>query len=216
MDNVAKYYDQEYFDNYQKKIGLFGGKASLFKFQNYIKPEDIVLDFGCGGGFLLSNLSCKKKLGVEINELARKNALLLGIECYDNIDIIEDASIDVIISSHCLEHTTSPYDIIAKMYKKLKVGGTIIVVVPTDSFKVKYKPNNVDFHLYSFSPMNLGNLFHSCGFSNIQVKPLFHKWPPYYFIVQRYFGWKIFHAISYLYGYIRTNVVQIKVVALKQ
>jgi SAM-dependent methyltransferase len=215
MDNVVKYYDQNYFNLYQKKIGLFGGKASLFKFQKFIKKSDTVLDFGCGGGFLLSNLTCKKKLGIEINETARINAIKLGIDCFDNIDLIEDSSVDVVISSHCLEHTTSPHDVIIKIYNKLKSGGTIIIVVPIDSFRVKYKPNNVDNHLYSFSPMNLGNLLNSVGFKDIQVKPLLHKWPPYYFYVQKYLGWKLFHAICYLYGHIRTSVVQIKVVAQK-
>ena len=70
--NAQEYYDNNYFDNYQKQIGEFGGKANLFKFQKHISKGDKILDFGCGGGFLLNNLNCKSKFGVEINPFARE------------------------------------------------------------------------------------------------------------------------------------------------
>ena len=69
---TENYYNEDYFNDYQKKIGEFGGKANLFKFEEHIKNTDNVLDFGCGGGFLLSNLDCKYKAGIEINSIARK------------------------------------------------------------------------------------------------------------------------------------------------
>jgi hypothetical protein len=33
----------------------------------YIRKTDAVVDFGCGGGFLLDALDCGDKMGVEIN-----------------------------------------------------------------------------------------------------------------------------------------------------
>lgn len=213
--SVINHYDENYFNLYQKKIGLFGGKANLFKYEKFIRENDTVLDFGCGGGFLLSNLNCKIKIGIEINEIPRLHCLSLGLNCYDDIDLIEDNSIDVIISGHCLEHVTSPFFYIEKFYKKLKNGGRVIIVVPTDSYKVKYLPNDINFHLYSFSPMNLGNLLSSVGFNKIQVEPILHKWPPFYLQMQKYFGWKLFHIFSIVYGKLRTNNVQIRAVAVK-
>src|SRR5687768_999919 len=103
MAKVSEYYNEDYFEKYQKKIGEFGGMANKFKFQDEIKETDTVLDFGCGGGFLLKNISCRHKVGIEINEVARKNCSALGIECYDSLDHIKDESIDVVISNHCLE-----------------------------------------------------------------------------------------------------------------
>ena len=215
MNKAVKHYNYNYFENYQKKMGLFGGKANLFLFEKYISENDKVLDFGCGGGFLLSNLKCKQKFGVEINEISRANCIEKGIECYENIDFIEDSSIDVIISSHCLEHTTSPYDCLEKFYKKLKNNGTIVVVVPTDSYRVKFKKDDINYHLYSFSPMNLGNLLDSVGFDELKVKPVFHKWPPYYYYIQKYFGWNFFHCISYIYGVLSLSNIQIRAIAKK-
>jgi SAM-dependent methyltransferase len=216
MKKVIEHYDEKYFNLYQKNIGMFGGKANLFKYQKFIKKSDIVLDFGCGGGFLLSNLVCDNKIGIEINEIARLHCISLGINCYKDIDLIDDNSIDVIISGHCLEHTLSPHYYIDKFYKKLKKGGRVIIVVPTDSYKIKYKPNDVNYHLYSFSPMNLGNLLNSVGFSEIKVETILHKWPPFYFQIQKYLGWKTFHILSLFYGYLRTNVVQIRAFGVKK
>ena len=64
---TASHYDEEYF-KYQSEIGRFGGWANLTKFSEYIRPEMKVLDFGCGGGYLLANISCKEKLGIEISQ----------------------------------------------------------------------------------------------------------------------------------------------------
>lgn len=48
-----EHYNEDYF-NWQKNIGLFGGWANSTKFEQYITKEDDVLDFGCGGGYLLA------------------------------------------------------------------------------------------------------------------------------------------------------------------
>ena len=47
MDTL-KYYDKKYFD-WQKSVGEFGGKANLFKFEEYISETSDILDFGAGG-----------------------------------------------------------------------------------------------------------------------------------------------------------------------
>ena len=215
MNKPVNHYNHSYFENYQKKMGLFGGKANKFLFEKHIKKNDVVLDFGCGGGFLLANLDCRQKIGIEINEISRNHCLSQGIDCHEKIDFIEDESIDLIISSHCLEHTTSPYENLEKIYNKLRKGGTVIIVVPTDSHKVNYRSNDINYHLYSFSPMNLGNLLDSVGFTEIEVKPIFHKWPPFYLKIQNILGWNFFHWISFLYGYLSFSNVQIKAIAKK-
>ncbi len=66
-------YDKNYWD-YQKKIGqnFFHTHAVINKFKSFVNPEDAVLDFGCGGGFVLNTLNCKKRVGIEINPHAQK------------------------------------------------------------------------------------------------------------------------------------------------
>jgi SAM-dependent methyltransferase len=210
MSRVEEYYNVDYFEKYQKRIGEFGGMANKFKFQDDIKADDTVLDFGCGGGFLLKNISCKHKIGIEINEVARKHCLSLGIECYDSLDKVKDESIDVVISNHCLEHVENPFAAISQLYKKIKPGGKIIIVIPLDSYRYTWAPNDVNNHFYSFSPMNLGNLLQSVGFKNIKTGPLLHKWVPYYEKIYKWFGYKTFHFLSKLYGHYNKKWVQVK------
>jgi len=75
-DLISTHYDDKYFD-WQASMGEFGGWANQSKFAEYISSNSRVLDFGCGGGFLLRSMKCSKKVGVEINpsavETARKN-----------------------------------------------------------------------------------------------------------------------------------------------
>ena len=167
---TENYYNEDYFNDYQKKIGQFGGKANLFKFKDDIKKTDNVLDFGCGGGFLLSNIECNYKAGIEINPIARKYCIHnLEIDCFSSISEVEDEKFDVIISNHALEHCERPFDIIKELKLKLKLGGKLIIVVPLDSFKYKFKTDDVNKHLYSFSPMNLGNILQMNGYNNIKT-----------------------------------------------
>jgi SAM-dependent methyltransferase len=215
MDKIIEHYNKAYFDDYQKKIGEFGGLANKFKFQGEIHSDDTVLDFGCGGGFLLQNLSCKYKIGIEINEVARNHCKLLGIECYDSLDNIEDESRDVIVSNHCLEHIENPYLAISQLYKKLKRGGKIIIFVPLESYKCNWSPADVNHHLYSFSPMNLGNLLQSAGFKNIRTGALLHKWMPHYDKVYKLSGYKIFHFLSWIYGHYNKHSVQVRGLGIK-
>lgn len=216
---IENHYQDDYFNNFQKRLGEFGGIANKFLFEDHIQQNDTVLDFGCGGGFLLKNLDCKQKIGVEINPVAREFCNKENkVTCYESLDAVQDNSVDVIISSHCLEHVTSPFDIIQQLNKKLKVGGRIVIVVPLESHKYKWVPNDINNHLYSFSPMNLGNLLQGTGFTRIAVEPVLHQWVPRFFRIQKTFGWKGFHRLSWIYGKYFTNkaLTQVKATAIKE
>lgn len=173
---VSKHYDKKYFD-WQSSIGEFGGWADQSKFIDYISINSKVLDFGCGGGFLLKNLNCAKKVGVEVNESAADTAKNNGIEVFGSVAEVPDHYVDIIISNNALEHTLQPLEELKLLYRKLQVGGKIIFVVPCESIGHSYKPNDIGHHLYSWSPMSLGNLFTEAGFSVIESKPYIHKWP---------------------------------------
>lgn len=212
---TTDYYNQKYFDLFQAPIGKLGGIYNRFKFQKHIKSSDIVLDFGCGGGFLLNNLIAKQKIGVEVNQFARSHAKSLGIECYESLDFITDNSIDVIISNHVFEHIENPFYYFKALLEKLKVGGKIIVYVPLDSRKYYFSPNDINQHFFSFSPMNLGNILHASGYSLQKASVLYHKWPPYFNFIHRYLGKKIFHFLSFIYGRINYDYVQVYAIATR-
>lgn len=211
---MSSYYKKEYFD-WQKNIGKFGGRANLFKFKEYISKSDKVVDYGCGGGYLLNNINCKSKVGIEVNKEAIKVARKNGIIVYTNAQKINNEWADIIISNHTLEHVNNPFNQLKILHKKLIKGGLIIFVVPCELIGVAYKKDDINQHIYSWSPGALGNLFSHAGFSVLSSKPIFHKWPPFYLTLHRIFGEKLFHIFCRLYGRINTHIVQVKVVAKK-
>ena len=196
------YYNQKYFD-WQHSIGEFGGKANLFKFRDFIRPTDSVIDFGCGGGFLLKNIETSGlKYGVEINPAARAMAAKNGIECYSSLDEIPDHSVDIIISNHALEHVPDPAGILLKMKSKVKNGGRVVIVVPHE-IRSKVSADDINMHLYTWSPQNLRNLFVHCGIEVERSERLYHYWPKGYRFVQKVTGWSGFHFICGVTSIIR-------------
>lgn len=213
-DRVSTHYDHAYFD-WQSPIGEFGGWANQSKFVAYIPSQGTVLDFGCGGGFLLKNLKCGKKLGVEINPSAWATAKRNGIEVFSKVDEVPDDYVDVVISDNALEHALQPLAELKSLYKKLRLGGKIVFVVPCESIGYRYRPNDVNHHLYSWSPMCIANLFSEAGFSVLESRPYIHKWPPRYRLVARMGGRPLFEAACRLYGRIDRSWFQVRVVAEK-
>lgn len=210
----ANHYDSSYFE-WQKSCGDFGGWANLIKFQDYIDSSNNIVDYGCGGAYLLKNLKAKGKLGVEINTAARDQARLNGIETVSSTDDIPDNWADVIISNHALEHVNQPLDEIKKIYTKLKTGGKAIFVIPCETISSPYREDDIHKHLYSWGPGTLGNLFAEAGFKIVESKPFIHKWPPYYQKIAKIFGPRIFHIIAKIYAHWERSTFQIRVVARK-
>jgi|TARA_B110000259_G_scaffold185169_1_gene233649 SAM-dependent methyltransferase len=215
--NASSHYDADYF-NWQKNIGAFGGKANSFKFINSIKPSDVVVDFGCGGGFLLANLKCQRKIGIEPNTSAINSIHENGAEHFytpqDCIDALGINSVDVIVSNHALEHTLNPLEELKLLYSLLKPSGSIHFYLPLDSINYSYDPLDINYHLYSWSPQNLGNLFVEAGFHVMHSKAYHHKWPPYYSYIAR-LGWPIFHFACKIYARIERKWFQVEILAKK-
>ena len=153
----------------------FGRKYQAKKyFKQYVSDKDIVLDLGCNDGLFLRYLPAKKRIGVDVNEAARRECAAasvqtgIEVEVHNDISTVESNSIDVAMSNHCLEHTIAPFDILTEVKRVLKPGCVFIIVTPFDDWRnpihTVWKPNDFDNHLYTWSPMNLGNLLTEVGF----------------------------------------------------
>lgn len=208
-----EHYNDEYFA-WQKSMGLLGAKLNKFLFSEHIGLNDNVLDFGCGGGFLLNELSCNNKLGVEINKAGRTNARSLNVETVETVSLVEDNWADVVISNHVLEHVDRPLDVLLELSAKLKNDGKIIFVTPFERTN-SYKPNDINYHLYTWSPMNLGNLFHRAGFKIIEVKKISHKWPPKFDKLVELFGYRFTDIVARFYGAVNRGQTQVRIIARK-
>ena len=207
------YYDEKYFQ-WQKQVGSIGGYLNKFKFEKEVKDTDILMDFGCGGGYLLDKFNNKTKLGFEINRTAWDEIQKKGIKVYDNFDDINDNSIDTIISNHAMEHVPLPLETFKNLYKKLKVGGKIIIVIPCEQPSEKgfyYDENDINQHLHTWCPMTFGNLAKLAGFNIISCMPFQHQWCPDY---QVNYDKPNFHDRCREYAK-KTKNIQVKLIASK-
>ncbi len=164
---------------------------------------------------MLNNINCKEKIGIEINETARNNAKKLGVVTVEKSREIKNNFADVIISNNALEHTTHPLNELKDLFCILKQGGKIIFIVPCESIKYKYEHNDINYHLYSWSPMAIGNLFTEAGFKVIESKSYIHKWPPYYNKIAKIFNRKIFNLICHVYARFENSWHQVRIIAEK-
>lgn len=177
---TSAYYDESYFA-WQERHGKFGGWANVSKFHGSVSPQDRVLDFGCGGGFLLSNLACANRFGIEPNAAAHAIAEANGVTVFarpaDALKALGLKSLDVIISDNALEHTLEPWRELQSLLPLLKPGGKLHIVVPCEGIWWRYKSNDINQHLYSWGPQSLGNLLKSAGYDVVFSRPYVHKWP---------------------------------------
>jgi SAM-dependent methyltransferase len=161
--------------------GLLRGQLNArTKFARFVRPTDVVLDFGCGGGTLLRSLECARRVGVEINSVASAEARAHGIEVFETPAEVPDGIADVVVSNHALEHVLNPVAALQTLRSKLKVSGKLILVVPLDDWRVQraLDPKDINHHLYTWTPLLLGNLLREAGYAVSDVSVLTHAWFP--------------------------------------
>ena len=141
--------------------------------RHMVKPTDTVVDFGCAAGAVLGALPARRKIGVELNDLPREAAARdFGIETYRWIKDVPDGVADVVISSHTLEHLEAPIEALKQLRPKLKSDGKIVLVLPIDDWRSqrRWERGDINQHLYTWTPMLLGNCLTEAGFEPVDLK----------------------------------------------
>ncbi len=152
---------------YQWVAGLRARKISP-----NVKETDTVLEYGVGTGWNLAELKCKKRLGFDLSEHLEPIVQSHGIEFVKDIKTIADASIDVVICHHVLEHTGNPPEILEQIRRVLCDKGKLLLFVPFEKER-RYRyfnPDEPNHHLYSWNVQSLSNLVTDMGFSIVQGK----------------------------------------------
>lgn len=215
IDMNNPHYDENYY-KWQKKAGISEAEIDIWKYDIYVKDYYTVLDYGCGGGFMLDKLKCKNKYGIEINEFAIQECKNKGIKVYKKIDLIpKDIKFDLILLNHALEHVDYPLKEIIDLRKYLKPqSGKIIFYTPFDSIKIgkKYTQNDVNKHLHTWSPLLLGNLFTRGGYRVLSVDTITHAWIPKSKVIHKYLPKPIFNFLCKTWSHI-ISLKQIRIIA---
>jgi SAM-dependent methyltransferase len=194
-------------------ISKFGGWANRFKFVPFVQGAARIVDYGCGAGYLLAGLDVPEKLGIEINAAARERAAANGVRTVAGTDEVPDDWADAIISNSVLEHVLRPYDELLRLRAKVRPGGRLVFVVPHE-IRSRYATDDINQHLYTWSPASAGNLFGAAGFTVERVDSIRHAWPPGYAKIRSVLGSRGFHGVARIYGLVhRTR--SIRVVAVR-
>lgn len=166
----------------QAQSGRLGAKWNLSIWNGNFDSNDDILDFGCGGGDLLSVLPGRNKIGVEINPAARKMAESLGIEVFETLDDVKGLQFSRVISSHALEHVPAPLTALKQLRSYIADKGKLLLLLPLDDWRTKahrrYHGKDIHRHLYAWTPQNLGNLLDEAGYKGIAVRVITDAMPP--------------------------------------
>ncbi|MEQ1697190.1 MAG: class I SAM-dependent methyltransferase [Hyphomicrobiaceae bacterium] len=215
---ASAYYDADYFE-WQRKSGRLGGWANVDKYRNTVRPTDRVLDFGCGGGFLVANLTCAERFGIEPNpagrEMAKSNGVTVFASPADALAALGEGTLDLIISDNALEHALEPYRELQALMPLLKVGGRIHFVVPCEGIGWKFKADDINQHVYSWSPQSIGNLVKAAGYEVEFSRAYIHKWPPRIAYQMQRLGRPAFNFASRVWGHLDRRWFQVEVRASK-
>lgn len=108
--------------------------------QNYIGPDDTVLDLGAGSCEFINNIKCNNKLAVYINEDIKKfarNDVQVFITSSNDMQAIRDNSVDIVFASELFEHLKNVEDLFTtflEIYRVLKKGAKLIIICPNIRF----------------------------------------------------------------------------------
>ncbi|MEK3696778.1 MULTISPECIES: bifunctional 2-polyprenyl-6-hydroxyphenol methylase/3-demethylubiquinol 3-O-methyltransferase UbiG [unclassified Paenibacillus] len=137
-------------------------KRIFSQYIRYFKPNDKIIDIGCGKGFFLKLLKDEnlKGVGIDTDPQLIEECRSKGLEAYvyeGSEYLLEqsDSNIDAVFFAHVIEHLSVPQKItfLKLCYRKLKEGGILIIETPNTTSS--YVMNN----LYYLDPTHEKPLF---------------------------------------------------------
>ena len=191
-ENLSKYYDsKDYISHHQDSGSL---KEKLYKFlQNFnlnykrkilvdfVGLNKKILDYGCGAGEFVKYIERDfVTFGFEPSESAKQYAIdkVQQTTIIDNLDFINDGTLDAITLWHVFEHVENQDEMLNKFHSKLKENGVLIIAVPnpTSYDALKYKEfwaaYDVPRHIYHFSKSGMEKLMNNEYWKIKKIKPL--------------------------------------------
>ncbi len=166
---------------------------SEFAYIEYFKNKQFknVLEFGGGlGQNLIYLANFHDAWMIEPSELGRNFANFFNINTAASISDLRSFNsekFDVILCRHVLEHLENPMQTLIELKSLLRPDGKLILVLPVENQK---KPviNEIDFHLYCWTPRTAINLLNLANYQIIEWR------------YNKFTGKRIFFPIYKMFG----------------
>lgn len=136
-----------------------------------IKPQDSILDVGCGNGSLKKLFPRHKLSGVDILPDSISMALRAGYTQAKLVDLnqarlpFKANSFNIIVCRQVLEHLLYPLKAVLEMHRVLKSKGTLFVSVPTGENRKFYDDYT---HIRPFTQHSLTVLLQDASFNQLK------------------------------------------------
>lgn len=149
----------------------FVAQNRRFKFQPYIAATDQVLEFGAGSGWNIAKVTAAGKVGYDLSTSVAPLLKQQNIIFTDSVTDIPACTFDVVICHHVLEHVANPVEVLATIQQKLKPNAKLLLCVPYEverRYRV-FRPEDPNFHLYSWNVQTLCALVVRCGYTIVEA-----------------------------------------------
>jgi SAM-dependent methyltransferase len=136
------------------------------KLSPFVRPADVVLEYGVGLGWNLAALPCRRKIGFDVADFLEPSVRALGIEYIAETKSIAAGTMDVVLCHHTLEHVPDPPAVLAEIRRLLAPAGKLLLFTPLERGAKynRFAPDEPNHHLYSWNTQSLGNLVRELGF----------------------------------------------------
>lgn len=163
---------------------FYGNHINRYIFAKKILEENKcrkILDIACGVGYgtnYLSDIDGSNIVGVDrsIEALATANAKFksdntefIMDDCIAPLNLDDHYDFDGIVSFETLEHLKEAELFLNNLYRKLKIGGTLIISTPNALVSSPEGIVNWDFHEKEYNPDQLYQMLLSAGFTSIEL-----------------------------------------------
>ncbi len=196
----------DYVEHYLKDPKAIRHKLNFEYFEPHLRPEDVVLDFGCGNGGMLSYIAghVERAEGVEVNPHALEIARSLGLTVHAKTeDLPSTPTYDVVVSNHVFEHIRDVPSTLERIRMSMKPGGKLLLKLPIDDWRAKdqqqWSKDEINHHLQTWSVKLMGNVLYESGFEVEDIRVITSAWHSKLFPLRKFgLGPLAFWAFSVL------------------
>lgn len=173
------------------KRNIVWGALWRYYFRHRIKPDDTVLDLGCGYGEFINNVIAKRRIALDMWADFPKH-MAAGVETVvapvTALDGLADDSIDYAFASNLMEHVSQAdfATVLAGLRKKLRAGGVLTLLQPNYRYAASEYFDDYT-HISIWSHISIVDFLIANGYEVIEVRPRFLPltvksrlpvWPP--------------------------------------